>query len=251
MTVAVSSVVTVLFADEPAPSNHWLRAERYSYTTVEEDAPDRVLERVTVQFRIGTNEHQTAYTSQHPEGTEQVLIRLTPAEELLAGTQWSSDTNATRISSARIWIEGDQILSELTRGDRNPKRKSSLRNGLEVAAEPSLMNMLRTFPFGTGAERRILMATFSQYVLPMTIRQLGEERVSVPAGSFECYKLEAVVRFFGLKIVTTYWLAKDPPHFLVRYRGRRGLFLAPTYVTELVSGETNGVPIRPSLPTSP
>jgi hypothetical protein len=78
----------------------------------------------------------------------------------------------------------------------------------------------------------------------MTIRQLEDDCIEVPAGRFECHTAEAIVSFLGLKITTTYWLSKDPPHNLIRYQGKRGLFLSPTYITELVSGETNGVPLR-------
>jgi hypothetical protein len=240
MVVATGSC----FADDPAPSNHWFHVEQYSYSTVDEKTPDTVLEQVTMQFFAGTHEQQTAYTSRNQEGTEQTRIRLTPEGKLLSGIRRNSDTNGIQVSSARIWIEAGQILSEVTRDGREPKLRSSPQEGADVAAEPSLMNMLRVFPFGAGEERKILMATFSQYIIPMTIRQLEDERASVPAGLIDCYKLEATVSFFGLKFNTTYWLSKDPPHILIRYRGKRGLFLSPTYVTELVSGETNGVPLR-------
>ncbi|MEI8123473.1 MAG: hypothetical protein WCI20_15725, partial [bacterium] len=65
------------FADDPAPSNQWFHVERYSYTTVDEKSPDTVLEQVTMEFRAGSHEQQTAYTSKNQEGTEETLIRLT------------------------------------------------------------------------------------------------------------------------------------------------------------------------------
>lgn len=228
--------------NEPPISNQWIRVESYDYTTFDEDNPAQILERVTMQFRTGAHEQQTAYTSQNPEGSEQVLIRLTPEGALLSGTRKGCDTNGTPIASARIWIEDNQIISEASRGNGTAKRKSSPRNDLDVAAEPSLMNILRTFPFDSGEERHLLMATFSQYVLPMTIRQVDDECISVPAGIYDCFKLEAIVRFFGLRFTTTYWVTRAPPHYLVRYRGKRGLFLTPTYVTELVSVQTPDAP---------
>ena len=238
--IMLGLVVTAGSCFANAPTNHWLHVERYSYSTFDEKNPDRVLERVTMEFRIGTNEHQTAYTSHHQEGTERTLIRLTPEGKLVSGQRWNSDTNGVPINSTRVWSEDGEIISEMTREGREPKRRSSPDDNLEVAVEPSLMNVLRAFPFGTGGERRIMMATFSQFVIPMTIRQLDDECASVPAGLIDCFKLEAAVSFLGLKFGTTYWISKEPPHVLVRYRGKRGLFLSPTYITELVSGEKDG-----------
>ena len=123
-------------AGAPAPSNHWVHVERYSYTTVDEKSPDTVLEQVTMEFRAGSHEQQTAYTSKNQEGTEETLIRLTPEGKLLSGIRRNSDTNGIPVSSALIWIEEGQILSEVTRNNREPKRRSSPQEGTTSPRNP-------------------------------------------------------------------------------------------------------------------
>lgn len=236
LLASVACLAPGLLAAEPSPSNRWDRVERFEYATVEEGKPERIVEQVAVVFRFATNEHQTAYSSTSDTRTETVLIRLRPDGSVVSGERQQSTPDGANVAAARIWLEEGRIVSEVTRDGKSPRLRSSARDGQPVAVEPSLMNVLRAFPFDSGEERRIQMATFAQFVVPMAIRQLPDETVTVPAGSFDCRKLEAVVSILGLKIRTTYWLTKAPPHAMVRYRGRRGLFLAPVYVTELTGG---------------
>jgi hypothetical protein len=64
------------------------------------------------------------------------------------------------------------------------------------------------------------------------VRNAGLERVSVPAGEFDCYRLVLTVNIPVLKPKIYCWLTKAPPHFLVKQRGKRGPF-TPYYETVL------------------
>jgi hypothetical protein len=102
-------------------------------------------------------------------------------------------------------------------------------------ADAGLLFRLRDFPFENGAELDLQIVAFSQHSVPMRVKLVGREKIQVPAGEFDCYKLVGVVDLVVKQIVTTYWLSVEEPHFLVKYEGKRGLFIAPTYVTTLTS----------------
>jgi hypothetical protein len=58
----------------------------------------------------------------------------------------------------------------------------------------------------------------------------------VPAGEFECYRIEMVVDLpiFHPKVIN--WISTQKPNFLVKYQGKKGPF-TPSYITSLVSWE--------------
>jgi hypothetical protein len=97
---------------------------------------------------------------------------------------------------------------------------------------------MRGFPFGSGALREVFMADWSRRTVDVDVREKGVETVEVPAGTFECYRMEVVVKVLVFRPRITFWIATAPPHFLVRHRGRRGPF-TPTFVTTLerIGGE--------------
>ena len=68
------------------------------------------------------------------------------------------------------------------------------------------------------------MVDFSGQSVTVSIRSQGTELVTVPAGSFECYRLEVGIGIAFLKATITYWLTKNPPHFLVKHSGKKGPF---------------------------
>jgi hypothetical protein len=75
--------------------------------------------------------------------------------------------------------------------------------------------LLRAIPFEVG-----YAATFSDVVVAAaatpkaTIRVVGEEQVDVPAGSFNCYKLE--LSLAGVPQKQYFWYGVDSPHYLVK-----------------------------------
>ena len=106
----------------------------------------------------------------------------------------------------------------------------------ELAVDGSLLALLRFFSFNAGRARNFFMLDFSGYSITVTVHQEAIEKISVPAGEFECYRLVAVVNIPVLKPKITYWLGTQKPHFLVKHEGKRGPF-TPSYSTVLVSSE--------------
>jgi hypothetical protein len=92
----------------------------------------------------------------------------------------------------------------------------------------------RTFPFATGKEGQVYMVDFSGTSIGVTVRQAGNEQVVVPAGAFDCYRMEVVVNIPLLRPKITYWITTSEPHFLVKSEGKRGPFTS-AYVTSLLS----------------
>jgi hypothetical protein len=106
--------------------------------------------------------------------------------------------------------------------------------GAEPAVDSSLLLLLRSFPFGTPAVWRLLMVDFSQVTIAATVSHVATERIRVPAGEFECHRMEVVVALGPLKPRVTFWISSAEPHFLVRHEGKKGPF-TPYYETSLLS----------------
>lgn len=102
------------------------------------------------------------------------------------------------------------------------------------AVDGSLLILLRNFPFEGGETWPIYMVDFSGASVTVTLRQTGLESVVVPAGTFDCYKMEVTVEIPLLKPHITYWVTIKSPHFLVKSLGRRGPF-TPHYETVLLA----------------
>jgi hypothetical protein len=134
-----------------------------------------------------------------------------------------------------LWRDGDRLFvlrREPTKGKEELK-EFDLPGDKPLAVDASLLLWMRRFPFADGARRKVYMVDFSQHKVTVTVAQKGIETVTVPAGTFECYHLEVAVKVLILKARIHFWIATQPPHFLVRHEGKRGPFTR-TYRTELV-----------------
>jgi len=103
----------------------------------------------------------------------------------------------------------------------------------------TLALVFRTFPFGQGEKvdfqvvmdgaRGSPLGTFNMYV-----QETGREQVTVPAGVYDCYKLEMGVGGFAGVFARGYryyfWYTAQEPHFLVRYEEKK-----ERGITELVA----------------
>jgi len=99
---------------------------------------------------------------------------------------------------------------------------------------------LRGFPFGEQKEVKLRLTPPCKPETPLWawkmwksyVKFLGTEKVTVPAGTFDCYKLEMGASGGLVKRVTSkyrFWYAKEPPHQFVKYQDEDG-----KNVTELV-----------------
>jgi hypothetical protein len=79
----------------------------------------------------------------------------------------------------------------------------------------------RTIPFAEGytiAYRTVLTGSASQAVVQLIVD--GKEQVTVPAGTFDAWKLE--IRSSGVKQFV--WITDTPQHFIVQYNNSIQLF---------------------------
>ena len=122
------------------------------------------------------------------------------------------------------------------KGDKIKVKEFELPSDQELAVDASLLLLLRRFPFEESAdvEQKVFMIDFSQRKVSVVVRRKAIESVSVPAGVFECYRMEVEVRMPIIKPKITFWITTDPPHFMVRHEGRRGPFTR-VYETVLMS----------------
>ena len=131
--------------------------------------------------------------------------------------------------------------------DFNGKRKKAKiehpldgYNGILVAFS------LRGFPFGKQDKVKLKITPPIKQTLPFwtwkmwksSVKLLGVETTTVPAGTFECYKLviepsSRLIKRFTSKYYV--WFAKKPPHHFVKYQDKDGKSL-----TELVEITSTG-----------
>lgn len=105
---------------------------------------------------------------------------------------------------------------------------------------------LRGFPFGKQKE---VEPQITVPVLPgkplwvwsmwgSKVKFIGEEKVTVPAGTFNCYKLEVSAGNWVIKRVTSkyyFWFMKEPPYRFVRFQDKDG-----DNITELLEIKSTG-----------
>lgn len=241
--ICVISLLIAATSDPVRPTGtNW--HERYIYETFKaDDTSSAVVERVTMQYMTTNGTLYMHYRSGHSKGAEEITIRCDVDGSNVVATRQEFTTDGKLLSDARTWVEGEKVhVEQLLDGNRK-KVRTRESGGKPVAAEASLMALFRFFPFDKGVTQQVLIATFTQHFVTMEVKQIGSETITVPGGKIECYKLEGVVDLFVTSIKTVYWLNKKEPHYLVKYEGKRGLFLAPTYVTALAAtgdlAETN------------
>lgn len=104
------------------------------------------------------------------------------------------------------------------------------------AVQPYSMPLaIRAIDHTPGEKYRIYLWFDIKTVFSMDLIVKGEEKVTVPAGTFDCHRLEVapdvvdlvgpVIGFFARRFVpkVTIWVSKEEPHRLIKYRGPFGM----------------------------
>jgi len=82
--------------------------------------------------------------------------------------------------------------------------------------------LLRTIPFEVGYTTSYTNVVPAYALTPKaTVTVVGEEVVTTPAGSFNCYKLE----FSAAGVLQHIWYGVDEPHYFIKYDNGVNLFL--------------------------
>jgi hypothetical protein len=154
------------------------------------------------------------------------------------------DKSDLRLIWAHVIREGKDGRSEATievTGDRqclvhNHNNKSKDK---KIDHEPDGYNgmvlgfCLRGFPFESQTEVDLKLTPPFRPEIPLWawkmwksyVKLLGEEKVTVPAGTFDCYKLEVAASGGLIRRFTSeyyFWFTKEPPHRFVKYQDDDG-----------------------------
>ncbi len=116
------------------------------------------------------------------------------------------------------YVKGTANITEVTGGKDRPV---PLRLGANYYDNDTSLFLWRTIPFAEGytiAYRTVLTGSRTQAIVQLEV--LGKEEVTVPAGTFQAWKLE--IRSSGVKQFA--WFADTPQRPLVQYNNSIQLF---------------------------
>ena len=134
---------------------------------------------------------------------------------------------------------GRQVSEDVQRGDTRVRAVS-----LTAEAIPTelLSALLRLLPAARDQEMQFDLGTGEGRLVGMHARVVGRERVTVPAGTFDSFKVQLQPTGFFEFLATLHsklymWLTVAAPHVWVKYQGPDGPGLQPV-VRELVRFDT-------------
>jgi hypothetical protein len=210
------------------------RIERYHYEATPTDHPTSPNEFIEMEF-IDAAE-ATKYRSRiiSSDSSEEISIQMDKNAQFISGTRRIAKGPDNPVQEEKIWTNRHAVVVERDRKGGAERKEYRLPPDRELAVGGSLLARLRFFPFDQGIKWHLFMVDFSGYSIGVTVHQEGIEKILVPAGEFECYRMVISVNIPLLKPEIIYWLSIQKPNFLVKHQGKRGPF-TPSYTTSLVS----------------
>lgn len=211
------------------------KIEKYHYEAIPTDHQTSQKDFIEMEFieTGGGIEYRSKVISS--DSLEEISIQMDKEARFVSGIR-STRQSPEPVQQERIWRDRQKVVVERYKEGAIKRKEHRLPPDKELAADGSLLALLRFFPFDAGKRWNLFMVDFSGYSITVTVFQEGRERITVPAGDFECYRMVTVVNIPVLKPKITYWLWTQKPNFLVKHQGKRGPF-TPSYTTSLVSFE--------------
>ncbi len=207
--------------------------EKLTYEAVPNGGGEAEKEVIEAQQLVNDGGGESLSRITSPRNIEEFKLEMAPGGVFVSAGKTIFSLQGKMLRQQEIRRENQELY--LQEGG-----KVTSRHGFPPGSMPvingSILIQLRFFPFDQGKTWKIFLMDFSGRTFNGTVRQTGRETITVPAGVFDCYRLEAAVDFIFIHPKNTFWVAASEPHILVKYDGRRGLF-SPTYVTYLVSRE--------------
>jgi hypothetical protein len=212
----------------PADQSH---VEKYHYQAVPIGKEN---EKEDIELTLSFEADAIGFVSRtvSERGEERIQVKMTGKGDLITGSR--SLISVGRLTEAKIWRDRNKAYIERTSGKNKKTSILDIPDGATLAVEESLLVLLRFFPYGSATRWDLFMIDFSGKSVGATVRQIGIERIVVPAGEFSCYRMEVVIDIFILKPTIACWVTTEKPHFVVKTVGKRGV-LTPKYVTTLVA----------------
>ncbi len=222
------------FGNTMASGKEGVYVEKYLYEAL--PAAGEAEKKETVEMEMLHAAGSITYHSKISSSRSREEIRIETDREgrFISGTRQVLSYEKDLPAEQKIWREKDKIFLQ---GNGGGKLKTyNLAEDRGFAVDGSLLLLLRFFPFESGPTWKIFMVDFAGYAITVEVHLAGTEMITVPAGTFECYRMEVIVEIPLLHPRILYWVTKDAPHFLVKNVGKRGPF-TDTYVTTLISRE--------------
>jgi hypothetical protein len=220
--------------DENSPNpDRGAMIEKLRYEAIPKGRGEAEKEIIEAEHSVkgGGGEYFSRITS--PHNIEEFKLEISPSGEFVSAVKTVFSLQGKKERRQEIRRENEDLY--LQEGGKTVSRHN-LPQGSKPVINGSILIQLRLFPFNQGKTWKIFLMDFAGRTFSGNVRQTGRETIEVPAGVFDCYRLEAVVDFYIIHPKNTFWVAASDPHILVKYDGKRGLF-SPTYLTILVSRE--------------
>ena len=212
------------------------RAEKYYYeaTSVKHQTPQKNF--VEMEFTLGEAGIEYHSRSISSGSSEEIFIQMDKEARFVSGIRRTRRSPDKAVHQDKIWRDRDKVVVERHSEGGRKRRDLRLPPDEGLAVDGSLLALLRLFPFDEGRKWNLFMVDFSGYSITVSVFQDGRERIAVPAGEFECYRMVTVVNIPVFKPKITFWISTQKPHFMVKHRGRSGPF-TPFYTTSLMAIE--------------
>ena len=185
---------------------------------------------------VGQTSYATALVSEGGRTYYEVHTKASDSEVIsrldsrnLSGF-WSDQTEKSATSTIRRTTE---IISNTA---------VSKADELQLSDLNSLLTALRGFPWDKTKYAKLVFVGAANYMggMNLELNVLGKETVKIPAGTWECYKMQMGLNGIlgGLVPKSNFWYAVKSPHVLIRYEGATGPG-SPVRVLELRSYESS------------
>jgi hypothetical protein len=163
---------------------------------------------------------------------ETIHIFTDPFGQFVSGSKTIKKTSGKQKFHGVLWREGNKVYGKKITWHGWRKKEYTPHKGKSLAVDASLLLLLRHFQLDKQKKWHIYMVDFSHKSITITVQQKGIETVTVPAGTFACYRVDVAVNLIIFHPKITYWLSREKPHFLVKHKGMIGPF-SKTYITRL------------------
>ncbi len=196
--------------------------------------------RLDIKFATGFKIGTASYRVNAGESNGRKTWRL--ATRLYAGTQQSSrvEVEADSFKPLHCWWKINLLgevdvtyfpgYAELKRGGETQTKKVDL-NGVVYDNEEAAQ-LIRRLPLASDYQTtlRIFSGLGGGNIIPLGIKVLGQEKVEVAAGAFDCYKIELS------PVNQTFWYSTDAHHYLVKFEAN-GVIAELSQVSQRKAGE--------------
>ncbi len=207
--------------------------ETYVYTATPSDADSGSAEIHHIEITTDSTGVVYSFHTERADAAEFGVIRTRPDGTFVDAVRRVISADGATAETDSFRVEGRTLVMERVADDKSDIRRVDLPDDEPLVVDASLLIWLRGFPTGASASGSLFVADWSRRTVHVDVHDRGPETVTVPAGSFVCNRIEVVVKVFVFRPRITFWMSTEPPHFLVRHRGKRGPF-TPVFDTVLV-----------------